>query len=101
MPVSQEDAVAPAKILKSYADKIPTFELKCGFVDGEVLDEKGVAELASTPNKETMICKIMGCMKSPVYGLAYVLQAIIDKQGEGEAAPAAEAEAAPEAAPAE
>ena len=99
--VSQEDAVAPAKILKSYADKIPTFELKCGFVDGEVLDEKGVAELASTPNKETMICKIMGCMKSPVYGLAYVLQAIIDKQGEGEAAPAAEAEAAPEAAPAE
>lgn len=43
-----------------------------------------------------MICKIMGCMKSPVYGLAYVLQAILDKQGEGEAAPAEAAEAAPE-----
>ena len=102
--VSQEDAVAPAKILKSYADKIPSFELKCGFVDGQVLDEAGVAELASTPNKETMVCKIMGCMKSPVYGLAYVLQAIIDKGGEAAPAEAAEAateEAAAAEAPAE
>lgn len=85
---SQNDAVAPAKILKSYADKIDSFKLICGILDGEVLDEKGVTELAATPNKETMVCKIMGCMKSPVYGLAYVLQAIIDKQ-EGPAAEAA------------
>lgn len=98
--ISQNDAVAPAKILKSYADKLNGFALKCGFVDGGVLDEAGVAELASTPNKETMVCKIMGCMKSPVYGLAYVLQAIIDKGGEApaEAAPEAATEAAPEAA---
>ena len=89
--ISQEDAVAPAKILKNYADKIETFNLKCGFVDGEVLDEAGVKALAEIPNKETLVCKIMGCMRSPLYSLAYVLQAVIDK--DGEAAPAAEAAA--------
>ena len=88
--ISQEDAVAPAKILKNYADKIETFNLKCGFVDGEVLDEAGVKALAEIPNKETLVCKIMGCMRSPLYSLAYVLQAVIDKDGE---APAAEAAA--------
>ena len=88
--VSKEDAVAPAKILKNYADKIEAFSLKAGFVDGEVLDEAGVKALAEIPNKDTLVCKIMGCMRSPLYSLAYVLQAVIDKNGE---APAAEAAA--------
>ena len=84
---SAKDEVTPAKILKEYAEKVSTFELKAGFVDGGVIDAKAVEELASTPNKETLVCKVMGCMKSPVYGLAYALQAIIDK-AEGTAAEA-------------
>ena len=88
--VSKDDAVAPAKILKGFADKIESFSLKCGFVDGQVLDEAGVKALAEIPGKETLVCKIMGCMRSPLYSLAYVLQAIVDKNGEAPA-PAAEA----------
>ncbi len=101
---SESDPVAPARILKSYADKIPTFELLCGFLEGEFLDKEGVEELAGTPNKETMVCKIMGSLKSPVYGLVYALQAIIDKAGEDgspeQAAPEDAAPAPEEAAPA-
>ena len=77
---SAEDPIAPAKILKDYADKIDTFELKAGFIDGAVIDAAAVAELASTPSKETMVCKIMGSMMGPLSGLAYVLQAKIDKE---------------------
>ena len=87
--ISHEDAVAPAKILKAYADKIDSFALKAGFVDGQILDEAGVRALAEIPGKETLVCKIMGSMRSPLYKLAYVLQAVIDKNGE-QAAPAAE-----------
>jgi Ribosomal protein L10 len=92
LATSATDPVAPAKILKEYAEKIPTFEVKAGFVDGGVIDQKGVIALADIPSKETLICKIMLSVKSPLYNLAYALQAIIDKSGE---APA------PEAAPAE
>ena len=91
--ISAEDPIAPAKILKEYAEKIATFEVRAGFVDGEVLDSKGVEELASIPNKETLVCKIMMGMQNPLYKLAYALQAIIDKSGEdvpAEEAPAAE-----------
>ena len=35
---SETDPVAPAKILKEYADKIPTFEIKTGFLEGKVVD---------------------------------------------------------------
>lgn len=88
--VSATDPVAPAKILKEYADKVETFEIKGGFIDGGVIDASVVNDIASIPSKETMICKIMGSVKSPLYNLAYALQAIIDKSGE---APAAEAAA--------
>lgn len=75
--------VAPAKILKKYADKIETFELKGGFVDGEILDKSGLDTLAQTPSKEVLIGKILGSLQSPLYGLAYVLQAYVDKNDSG------------------
>ena len=81
--ISQDDAIAPAKIMKEYADKIPTFEIKAGFVDGGVIDQAGVEALAATPSKEVLIGKMMGSLMSSLYGFAYVLQAKIDKENEG------------------
>jgi len=88
LAISNNDPIAPAKILKEYADKIETFQIKAGYIDGGVIDQKAVLELASTPSKEEMLCKIMGSMMGPLYGLAYVLQAKIDKEEAGEAAEA-------------
>lgn len=87
--ISENDAVAPAKVLKKYAEKVESFKILPGYLDGAVIDEKTVIELADIPSKETLIAKFLGSIQSPLYGLAYALQAIIDKQGE-EAAPAAE-----------
>ena len=91
--ISQDDGIAPAKIMKEYADKIPTFEIKAGFVDGGVIDQAGVEALAATPSKEVLIGKMMGSLMSSLYGLAYVLQAKIDKENEGGEATEAPAEA--------
>ena len=91
--ISQDDAIAPAKIMKEYADKIPTFEIKAGFVDGGVIDQAGVEALAATPSKEVLIGKMMGSLMSSLYGFAYVLQAKIDKENGGEEATEAPAEA--------
>jgi len=86
LAISQEDPVAPAKILKDYAEKIETFELKAGFVDGGYLDKAGVIALAEIPSKEMLIAKILGSLQGPLYGLAVGLQAVVDKNNGGEAA---------------
>ena len=91
--ISQDDPIAPAKIMKEYADKIPSFEIRAGFVDGGVIDQAGVEALAATPSKEVLIGKMMGSLMSSLYGLAYVLQAKIDKENGGEEATEAPAEA--------
>ncbi|MGN1096066.1 MAG: 50S ribosomal protein L10 [Eubacteriales bacterium] len=82
---SENDPVAAAKILSKYAEKIDTFEIKAGFVDGKILDKDGVDQLAKLPSKEVLIGKVLGSLQSSLYSLAYVLQAYIDKE-QGESA---------------
>lgn len=95
LAISYEDAVAPAKILKEYAEKIETFELRGGFLEGKVVSVDTVKELADIPSKEVLIARMLGSLQGPLSGLAVALQAIIDKSGEEvpatEEAPAAEA----------
>ena len=88
--ISENDPVAPAKVMKEYAEKIESFEILAGYLDGAVVDKNTVVALADIPSKETLIAKVLGSLQSPLYGLAYVLQAKIDKENGGaeEAAPA-------------
>ena len=89
--ISQDDPLAPAKIMKEYADKIECFEIKAGFVDGGILDKAGVEALAATPSKEVLVAKMMGSLMSSLYSFAYVLQAKIDKENGDDAEAPAEA----------
>ena len=90
---SQDDPLAPAKVMKEFADKIDCFVIKAGFVDGGILDAAGVEALAATPSKEVLVAKMMGSLMSSLYSFAYVLQAKIDKENGGEEAAEAPAEA--------
>ena len=93
--IGTTDPVAPAKVLKEYAEKVESFQILAGYLDGAVVDAETVNKLADIPSKEVLLAKLLGSIKSPLYNFAYAIQAIIDK--DGEAAP----EAAPEAATAE
>ncbi len=106
-----EDAVAPAKVLADFAKDNEKMQLKSGFMDGKVLDMDELMQLAKTPNKETLIAKMLGSLNSPISGLARLLNTIVEggeeiadliakKAGEAAEEPAAE-EAAPAEAPAE
>lgn len=105
LAVSQDDAVAPAKILADFAKSNDKLEIKGGFMDGAVMTLDEVNKLAATPNFETLIAKMMGSLQSPISGLARLLAAVVDGGEEiadliAKKAPA-ETPAEPEEAPAE
>lgn len=85
--IATGDPIAPAKITKAYADKVESFSIKGGFLDGAVIDAKKVEELATIPPKEVLIAKILGSLTAPMRNLAYALQSIVDKNGAAEEAP--------------
>lgn len=70
--VSKEDAVAPAKILKKYADEIPTFEIKAGYIDGEVIGAEKVEALAKIPPKPVLVAKTYGQHEEPCFQARYL-----------------------------
>ena len=90
--ISKDDPIAPAKILKEYAEKVESFQILAGYIDGAVIDDKTVVALANIPSRETLIAKFLGSIQSPLYGFAYAIQAIADKNGEAAPAEAPAAE---------
>ena len=83
--IGSDDPIAPAKVLKEYAEKVESFSILAGYLDGKVIDVKTVEALADIPSKEVLIAKFLGSIKSPLYGFAYALQAVIDKDNGTEA----------------
>ena len=70
------DHVAAAKILSKYADESKgKFSVKCGFVDGGVIDADGVKALAKLPSREVLIAQVLGGFNAPISGFANVLNA--------------------------
>jgi len=116
LAVSNEDPIAPARIIKEYTDKLKNyFEIKAGFMDGKVLSADEVKAIASIPALPVLQAQLLGTMLAPITSLAVVLKLIAEKEGAPvdvevlteeapvEAAPVEEApaEKAEEAAPAE
>ena len=67
------DYVSAAKILTKFADTNKTFEVKVGFVDGDIVDVAGVKNLAELPSKEVLVAKALGGLNAPISGFATVL----------------------------
>ena len=79
--LSNEDPLAPAKVLCKFAEENESFKVKVGMMDGQVMEAAEVEALSKIPSKEVLIGKLLGSIQGPLYGLAYVLQAKIDKDG--------------------
>ncbi len=74
------DAVAPAKVLTDFVKKAKKTEVKCGVLDGQILNAAGVEALAAIPSREVLLAKIMGSMMSAVSKFVYVVEALRKKQ---------------------
>lgn len=75
-----EDAVAPARILAKFAKTHDKLVIKGGIVEGKVVDNATINELAKLPNREGMISMLLGCLQAPVRDFACVVKAVADKK---------------------
>lgn len=87
LAVSENDQTAPARILGKFAEEHDDkFNLKAGFVDGEIYDEKGVTALSKIPSKDVLLAQLVGSLQGPMQKLAATLKAVADKKAEEGAA---------------
>ena len=78
LALSDTDYTAAAKIMCRYADGSKgKFTVKAGFVEGGVLDAKGVADLSKLPSREELVAMTLRGLNAPISGFANVLSANI------------------------
>lgn len=84
--ISEKDPLAPAKVLSKYAEKVETFNVKVGYMDGKSLSVDEVTALSKVPSKEELLAKLIGSLQGPLYGFARAIQAVADKKNEEQSA---------------
>jgi large subunit ribosomal protein L10 len=79
---SNEDIVAPARILNDFAKEHDALEIKGGVIEGEVATMEQLKELAGLPDYEGMVSMLLSVLQAPMRNFAYATKAIADQKEE-------------------
>ena len=71
--LSENDHIAASRILCKFSDSHDFYQIKSGFIDGNIIDEKEVHRLAKLPSREVLITQVLGGLNAPISGFANVL----------------------------
>lgn len=94
LATTTNDPIAPFRILNDYSKKLgDRFNIKAAFMDGKVLSQSEIAEIAELPSKDALYAKVLGTMIAPITGLAVCLGQILEQKGGSVEAPETEAAA--------
>jgi len=82
---SNDDAIAPARVLKKYADDIDALEIKGGFIDGNMASIEEINKYAALPDRDGLLSMLLSTLQAPVRNVAYAVKAVSDAKKEVEA----------------
>ncbi|WP_409296455.1 50S ribosomal protein L10 [Peribacillus sp. SCS-26] len=79
---SNEDVVAPAKILNDFAKKHEALEIKAGVIEGNLATVEEVKALAELPSREGLLSMLLSVLQAPIRNLALAAKAVADQKEE-------------------
>jgi large subunit ribosomal protein L10 len=79
---SNEDVVAPAKILNDFAKTHEALEIKAGVIEGNVATVEEVKALANLPSREGLLSMLLSVLQAPIRNFALVTKAVAEKKEE-------------------
>ena len=79
---SEEDVVAPAKIMHSFAKAHENLEIKTGVVEGSVASVDQIKALAELPSREGLISMVLSVLQAPIRNFALATKAVADQKEE-------------------
>ncbi|EMW5370092.1 50S ribosomal protein L10, partial [Enterococcus faecalis] len=71
---SNDDVVAPAKIIDEFAKDAKALEIKGGVIEGKVSSVEQITALAKLPNREGLLSMLLSVLQAPVRNVAYAVK---------------------------
>lgn len=81
---SNDDVIAPAKILHNFAKKHEALELKAGIIEGRVASLEEVQALAILPSRDGLLSMLLNVMQAPIRNFALATKAVAEQKEEQE-----------------
>lgn len=78
---SNEDVVAPAKVLYTFSKKNDALSIKGGIVEGKVVGFDEIKSLAELPSREGLISMLLSVLQAPMRNFALAIKAVAEKDG--------------------
>ncbi len=79
---SDDDAIAPSRVLKKFADEIEALEIKGGVIDGKVVNVEQINKYAALPDKDGLLSMLLSTLQAPVRNFAYAVKAVSEAKEE-------------------
>src|SRR5699024_2096520 len=83
---SEEEVVAPAKIMVEFAQEVEALEVKGGYMEGEVVTVETIEAVAKLPDREGLLSMLLSVLQAPIRNTALAFKAVADKKEEEDAA---------------
>lgn len=77
---SNDDVVAPARILNDFAKKNDALKLKGGVVEGRVIDADQIKALAELPSRDGLLSMLLSVLQAPMRNFALAVKAVAEKE---------------------
>ncbi len=82
---SNEDVIAPAKIINEFAKGHEALEIKAGIIEGSFVPAEDVKAIATLPNKDGLVSMLLSVLQAPVRNFAYAVKAVGEEKENEEA----------------
>ncbi|MBO1628032.1 50S ribosomal protein L10 [Bacillus arachidis] len=79
---SNEDVVAPAKVLNDFAKDHEALEIKAGVIEGKLVSLDEVKAIATLPSREGLLSMLLSVLQAPIRNLALATKAVADQKEE-------------------
>ncbi|WLD93516.1 50S ribosomal protein L10 [Alkalihalobacillus sp. AL-G] len=79
---SNEEVVAPAKILNNFAKEHEALEIKAGVIEGQVTTVEEIKALAELPSREGLLSMLLSVLQAPMRNVALATKAVADQKEE-------------------
>lgn len=79
---SNDDVIAPAKILNDFAKKNDKLEIKAGVIEGQYATLEEIKALAELPSREGLLSMLLSVLQAPMRNFALVTKAVAEQKEE-------------------
>lgn len=77
---SNEDVVAPAKVLADFAKDAENLEIKAGVIEGKVSSKEEIQAIASLPSRDGLLSMLLSVLQAPIRNVALAVKAVAEKE---------------------